>query len=246
VFPAHEIMHMVWWALGGADPANAIAGWGKNMFPITSAQRDGARAAAPVVHDPGGAGAVRGRDGFNQMGPMITLGGLVIPNAETYEQLYPVRIRRHELRRDGGGAGRFRGGTGAVYDVEVETVAEYSFRGEGVLRSTGLGVEGGRDGSVGTLQMTFQDRPAFVPEAYALESLPPAHLSIRSPGGGGYGDPMEREVDAVVRDVLDELVSVEAAAEQYGVVMAANGREADVEATSRMRSQLRDGRHKPV
>jgi hypothetical protein len=36
-----------------------------------------------------GAGAVRGRDGFNQMGPMITLGGLVILNAETYEQLYP-------------------------------------------------------------------------------------------------------------------------------------------------------------
>jgi N-methylhydantoinase B len=242
VFPAHEIMHMVWWALGGAAPIDAIAGWGKNMFPITSGQRDGATWVMYHWGGCSGAGAVRGRDGFNQMGPMITLGGLVIPNAETYEQLYPVHIRRHELRCDGGGAGRFRGGTGAVYDVDVEAVAEYSFRGEGVLRPTGLGVEGGGDGSVGMLEITFDDRPALVPEAYALQSLPPAHLSIRSPGGGGYGDPLERAVDAVVRDVRDELVSVDAAAAQYGVVMAANGREADIEATSRVRSRRRSER----
>jgi N-methylhydantoinase B len=239
VFPAHEIMHMVWWALGGADRASAIAGWGKNMFPITSGQGD---AGTWVMYHWGGcsgAGAVRGRDGFNQMGPMVTLGGLVIPNAETYEQLYPVRVLRHELRRDGGGAGRFRGGTGAVYDVEIESAAEYSFRGEGVLRPTGLGVEGGRDGAVGSLGMTLCDGSTFVPEAYALKALPPARLSIESPGGGGFGDPLDRDVDAVVRDVLDELVSVEAAQAEYGVVVAPSGREADVEATTRARRRRR-------
>ena len=36
VFPAHEIMHMIWWALGQADPKRSIAGWGKNCFPVTS------------------------------------------------------------------------------------------------------------------------------------------------------------------------------------------------------------------
>ena len=102
VFPAHEIMHMIWWALGQAVPERGIAGWGKNVFPVT-AGRDADGATWVMYHWGGnsGAGAVDGRDGFNQMGPMITLGGLVIPNAETYEQLYPVTraAPRAALRR---------------------------------------------------------------------------------------------------------------------------------------------------
>ncbi|MSP89804.1 MAG: hydantoinase B/oxoprolinase family protein, partial [Alphaproteobacteria bacterium] len=93
VFPAHEIMHICWWALGQAVPARNCAGWGKNTFPVTTGTT--AEGRTWVMYNWGansGAGAVKGRDGFNQMGPMITLGGLVIPNAETYEQLYPVRI----------------------------------------------------------------------------------------------------------------------------------------------------------
>jgi N-methylhydantoinase B len=77
------------------------------------------------------------------MGPMITLGGLVIPNMETYEQLYPITVRRHELRIDGGGPGCHRGGTGVEFEVDIEGAAEYSFRGEGTTRPTGLGVEAG-------------------------------------------------------------------------------------------------------
>ena len=240
VFPAQEIMHMVWWALGEAEPRDAIAGWGKNMFPVTSGQ--GAAGTWVMYHWGGcsGAGAVRGRDGFNQMGPMVTLGGLVIPNAETYEQLYPVAVRRHELRPDGGGAGEYRGGTGAIYDVDVENAAEYSFRGEGVLRPTGLGVEGGRDGSVGTLEVTLPDGASLVPDAYALLQLPAARLASRSPGGGGFGDPLDRDVAAVVRDVNDELVSVQAASDAYGVVIASDGRSADPVATARLRKQLRN------
>ena len=113
VFPAQEIMHMIWKALGQADPARAAAGWGKNAFPVTSG-RDEAGDIWVMYNWGGnaGAGAVAGRDGFNQMGPMVTLGGLVLPNAETYEQLYPINIRRQELRRDGGGPGQWRGGTG--------------------------------------------------------------------------------------------------------------------------------------
>ncbi|HEX8013040.1 MAG TPA: hydantoinase B/oxoprolinase family protein [Casimicrobiaceae bacterium] len=240
VFPAQEIMHMVWWALGQAEPRNAIAGWGKNMFPVTSGQ--GATGTWVMYHWGGcsGAGAVRGRDGFNQMGPMVTLGGLVIPNAETYEQLYPVLVRRHELRPDGGGAGEFRGGTGAIYEVEVENPAEYSFRGEGVLRPTGIGVQGGRDGSVGALEMTLPDGSRLVPEAYALLQLPAARLSIRSPGGGGFGDPLDRDVEAVMRDVRDELVSVQVATDAYGVVVADDGISADPAATARLRRQRRN------
>jgi N-methylhydantoinase B len=219
VFPAHEIMHACWWALGQADPARNCAGWGKNTFPVTSGM--GADGRTWVMYHWGansGAGAVRGRDGFNQMGPMITLGGLVIPNAETYEQLYPVRVRRQEMRADAAGAGQWRGGTGAEYDVELKSPAEYSFRGEGMGRPTGLGVEGGTDGKVACIAVTEGAGEPRTPPPYALWRLGPSRLTVSSPGGGGYGDPIDRDPAAVLRDVRDDVVTQREAEEVYGVV----------------------------
>jgi N-methylhydantoinase B len=247
VFPAHEIMHMIWWALGRAVPERGIAGWGKNVFPVT-AGRD-ASGATWVMYNWGGnsgAGAVDGRDGFNQMGPMITLGGLVIPNAETYEQLYPVTVQRHELRCDGGGPGAYRGGTGVVFEVDVNSAAEYSFRGEGTGRPTGLGVEGGCTGTVGEVTVAEKDQPPRNPPAYALWRLGPARLTIRSPGGGGFGDPLERDPALVLRDMRDETVSRAAAAEIYGVILAPDGRSVDGPATERQRRALGAARRERV
>jgi len=245
VFPAHEIMHMVWWALGQADETRAIAGWGKNVFPVTSgrSQRD----MTWVMYNWGGAsgaGAVLGRDGFNQMGPMVTLGGLVIPNAETYEQLYPVTVRRHEFRLDGGGPGRFRGGSGICFEAEILTEAQYSLRGEGTARPTGLGVAGGEAGAQGRLELTETGK-ASVPRApYAVISLGPALISISSPGGGGFGDPFERDADAVLRDVRDGIVSPAGAERDYGLVVSPDGKHVDREATAvrrRARGRLAAG-----
>jgi N-methylhydantoinase B len=236
VFPAHEIMHMIWWALGQADPKRSIAGWGKNCFPVTSG-RD-AESATWVMYNWGGnsgAGAVAGRDGFNQMGPMITLGGLVIPNMETYEQLYPITVRRHELRTDGGGPGCHRGGTGVEFEVDIEAAAEYSFRGEGTTRPTGLGVESGQAGMIGEVCITGPDGAAYSPDPYCLKELGPVRLTVRSPGGGGFGSPFERPVESVVRDVHDGLVSREAAESDYGVVLGRDDCRVDVAATERLR-----------
>jgi len=247
VFPAHEIMHMVWWALGQAVPDRGIAGWGKNMFPVT-AGRD-AKGATWVMYNWGGnsgAGAVKGRDGFNQMGPMITLGGLVIPNAETYEQLYPVTVRRHELRCDGGGSGEYRGGTGVVFEVDIESAADYSFRGEGVGRPTGRGVYGGGTGKVGELTMIERGELPRTPPAYTLWWLGPARLSLRSPGGGGFGDPLRRDPARVLRDVRDETVSREAARDVYGVVLTADGKTVDAAATERRRRDIAAAQRVPA
>jgi N-methylhydantoinase B len=123
--PAQEIMHMVWQALGAAAPARAAASWGKNAFPVTPAAMIDANGATWVMYQWGGnawRGAVAGRDGFSQMGPMVTLGGLVLPNAETYEQLYPVHVVRQEMRADGGGPGKWRGGTGVDYEGDSPCV----------------------------------------------------------------------------------------------------------------------------
>ena len=250
VFPAHEIMHMIWWAMAQADPSRALAGWGKNSFPISSGR--GADGRVWVMYHWGGnsgGGAATTRDGFNQMGPMVTLGGLTIPNAEIYERLYPVAVRRHELRCDGGGAGAFRGGTGVEYEVDIETASEFSFRSEGTSRPTGLAVTGGRDGAIGQTRVTEAGEPTQIAPPYGLMRTAPARLQVRSPGGGGVGDPFTRDVAKVVRDVRDGLVSLEQAAALYGVVMAPGGRAADENKTAELRSRhaaiAHDGRVSP-
>ena len=90
VFVAHEIVHAMWKALGQALPERASAGWSKAVHAVTAGLRaDGGRY---VMYQWAGApagGGVEGRDGFHLIGHLITLGGLTLPNLETYEQLYP-------------------------------------------------------------------------------------------------------------------------------------------------------------
>ena len=243
VFPAQEIMHMIWKALGRADPKRAVAGWGKNAFPVTSGRTDSG--VTWVMYNWGGnagAGAVAGRDGFNQMGPMVTLGGLVLPNAETYEQLYPVRILRQELRTDGGGAGEWRGGTGVVFEARIARDAEYSFRAEGLGRPTGIGVAGAGDGVGSEVDFVRADGTVNVPPSFSLLREGPGTLRIKSAGGGGFGDPLSRNVDAVVRDVRDGVVSARAAGDAYGVAMTQDRKAADPVLTAALRSRLASAR----
>lgn len=241
VFPAHEIMHIIWQALGQADSSRALAGWGKNSGPISSG-RDEQDRTWVMYHWGGnsGAGAASTRDGFNQMGHLITLGGLTIPNAEAYERLYPVTVRRHELRCDGGGPGTFRGGTGIDYEVEIKTPSVFGLRAEGTTRPTGLGSQGGGAGAVGSVELTETGRAPRQLPPYGLVRSEPARLRVCSPGGGGVGNPLLRKVEHVVRDVRDGLVSVEQARKSYGVVIAADGRTADDHATEVLRARMRE------
>lgn len=241
--PAHEIMHAVWWALGQADPRRALAGWGKSCFPISSGRGEGERAATWVMYHFGstsGAGACAERDGFNQIGPMITLGGLMLPNAESSEQNYPVRVLRQEFRMDGGGAGAKRGGTGVVYEVEIDQSSEFVFRGEGVGPPSGLGVLGGGAGLGGSIEIHDEKGARMKVPMFGTLPAGRSRLRVESAGGGGWGDPLERDVDLVVRDVLDGLVSISAAVQDYGVEIDGRTGKANLEETRRVRSRLRE------
>lgn len=237
VFVAHEIVHAIWKALGQAVPGRACAGWGKTIHNITSGRR--ADSAEPYVMynwaANAGGGAVQGRDGFNQIGLLIALGGLHLPNAEGYERIYPVRILQQEFRTDGGGAGEFRGGTGVDYRVETLTGATYSFRGEGIGQISGFGIKGGGDGKTGAMTLHPASGEDFDAPQYGVRDLPPAVLEAHSPGGGGYGDPRKRPAEAVLRDVMDGVVSADAAERDYGVIVAADGRSVDAARTAAIR-----------
>ncbi len=238
VFVAHEITHAVWRALAQACPQRACAGWSKTTHNhITGQNPDGSSWVMYQWHAMGTPGATAERDGFVQMGHLISLGGLDLPNLEFHEQLFPVRYRRWEMRPDSAGPGYRRGGTGVRYETDVLVPCTWSFRAEGLDTPSGYGVEGGSAGAVGEQRIEPEAEPAFIPPKYGVRRLSPARIVADTPGGGGFGDPFTRPPELVLRDVRDGVLSVAAAARDYGVELSADGRAVDNDATARRRNR---------
>ena len=88
VFPAHDIIHACWRALGLAAPERALAGWARNVFASLPATKEGADEPFVMYYNnlAAGGGAIEGRDGFNQIGHLCTLGGLPPQSRRLYEQ----------------------------------------------------------------------------------------------------------------------------------------------------------------
>ena len=250
VFVAHEIIHAVWRALAEADPSRACAGWSKTMHGhVTGRKDDGSTWVMYQWHAMGTPGATAERDGFVQMGHLVSLGGLDLPNLEFHEQMYPVRYIRQEQRIDNAGAGAHRGGTGVRYEADILVPATWSFRAEGLDTPSGYGVQGGLTGGVGYEWVIpvdeAADGPTFIPPKYGVQRLGPARMIADTPGGGGWGDPFTRDPQLVLRDVRDEVVSVAGAARDYGVVISADERSVDLEATAALRANRRRDSPKP-
>ena len=240
VYVAHEIVIAVWQALASADPTRACAAWSKTMHGHVAGRRDdGSTWVMYQWHAMGTPGATAERDGFAQMGHLISLGGLDMPNLEFHEQHYPVRYICHEQRCDNAGPGAMRGGTGIRYEADILKPAIWSFRAEGLDTPSGHGVEGGGTGGVGLEWIVPTDSdvdgPTFVPPKYGVTKLGPARMIAETPGGGGWGDPFNRDAELVLRDVRDGVVSRQAARRDYGVVITTNGQSVDAVATAAVR-----------
>jgi N-methylhydantoinase B len=234
-FVAHEIIHAVWRALAKADPARACAGWGKNIFGVSSGKGEHGAFVLYHVNAAGGAGAVDGRDGFNSIGHVASLGGFIMPNVEAAERQFPVFYLRQEFRCDNAGPGKFRGGSGVDYEVEIEVPAQHAFRGEGLRYVSSYGVNGGAAGGAGEMLIETPNSPFSPAPKFGLLTCDRLRIRASSPGGGGFGDPMEREPAAVLRDVRDGIISERAANEIYGVALTEGGEAVDAAATGARR-----------
>jgi N-methylhydantoinase B len=217
VHPAIEIMHAVWKALAPALPERASAGWGKEVRPITtSGPADAPRVVYHSLTAPG-AGAVRGRDGFDALASLVNLGGSYAPSVERWERQYPIRIRRNELRADAAGAGQWRGGTGQLYEVELLEDSICSVRAEGVRTPSGFGAAGGHDGAPGRARAVVPGASAFDLPQNDVVTLPAGTvILIESPGGGGWGNPHDRDPAQIEADLRDGLLSPDRARDLYG------------------------------
>ncbi|UPK28213.1 hydantoinase B/oxoprolinase family protein [Bradyrhizobium sp. 195] len=238
-YPAHQIIHVIWQALSPAAPELSCAGWSRISHCNTSGIDQGGRyyVAYQWLAQPG-AGAVKGRDGFNVMGQITTLGGLALPDVENFETTYPFLVERQEFVTDGGGPGRYRGGTGAEATVRVNYPAEYSFRGEGNGNPTSFGALGGQAAGIGSCSIKFEDGASYVPPRFGVERLPSLTLTIKAADGGGFGSPLERHPAEVLNDVLDGMVSREKAEADYGIILIGGDLKVDEEATRVRRQQL--------
>lgn len=238
VYPTIQIVHAIWKALAQALPQRISAGWGATAYPTMAGYRDGEGYVMYHWSGSSGAGGIKGRDGFNQIGSLNTLGGLMLPDMELYEQVYPAHFVRCEFRTDAAGAGEYRGGSGVDYEVKITEPAKWGFRGEGCYTPTGFGVNGGQAGKEASTVLdpgTPQEREA---PQYAIVELPPSGFRLLSAGGGGWGDPLHRDPEAVRSDVRNELVSLAAARDVYGVVLDPAALAVDAPATAARRREL--------
>ncbi len=175
---------------------------------------------------------------------------------EFTESRFPFRVEVLRLARDSGGPGQFRGGLGYEKHIRMLEDAHFmSIADRSILAC--WGVRGGRAGQ--SFRVTIDPGGPNEREVDALADDAPVAagevIRIRTTGGGGWGDPLDRDPAAVARDVWWEKVSVAAARDGYGVVFAPDADvgpeamvapEVDTAATSSLRAQQRSVRGEPA
>lgn len=186
----------------------------------------------------GGYGGNADHDGLSN--GCSTIGISKAPPVEIMEQAFPVLYQRYALHEGSGGAGQHRGGFGLDYEVELRRgTAKASF----VMdhgRFGPQGVLGGKDGGVNTVTV-YRDGVPYTPEHLSKEQDIPLgpgdRVHVRTPGGGGYGDPFERSIDDVRNDVRLGRYTPEQARDLFGVELTGSPPEVDSRATARLREK---------
>jgi N-methylhydantoinase B len=189
----------------------------------------------------GGWGAKHDSDGRNGV-IAINDGDTHNGPSEQVEAKYPLLVERYCLRDDSGGAGQFRGGLGTEQVVQARHPIRFSSQMDRV-KCKPWGLEGGLSGSgnsVGVHRFGKAEEDRFA-NGKALNQVLQAGDAyiLRSGGGGGHGSPLERDLDALERDVRCGYVSREAAQNLYGAVFEGESLVIDRAATSARRAEMR-------
>jgi len=196
----------------------------------------GRRRASVIQPMIGGSGARPAKDGIDATD--FSLGALANTPTESIENEVAVLIHHYGIVPDSGGPGRFRGGLAARLDFEV-------FQPDSILTARGMdrfvfqpwGLNGGRPGAKGDAWLNPD-----TPQAKRLGKITMLRLnlgdvfSVRSPTGGGFGDPLERLPASVLADVRSGYVSTRSARDDYGVIVEDD--DIDATATEALRREL--------
>jgi N-methylhydantoinase B len=232
------MIDLVFRALAQAVPGRAMGGHYGNLSAYTLFGTEPRSERLYIAQEPlyGGWGATDFRDGENALIAMVN-GDCRVLSAETLEARFPLRMERYELRCDSGGAGRHRGGLGTIRDLTPLAHEAYLMALSDRNVDPPWGVDGGRAAEPCTVVIDpGGERHETIRKCQARPIAPGTVISLRAGGGGGYGDPFERDPALVAKDVRAGYVSIEAARRDYGVVLDAQSFSVDEEATWRTRS----------
>lgn len=233
----HFLPGIIFGALAEVLPDRVLAEGAANIWATQLTGRDAAPAGGSprpwtyVWFSCGGTGARPNKDGLHTT---AFPSGVMGVQVESIENLAPILVERREIKRDSGGAGRFRGGCGQEMEVGVRTGETYIL---GPIfdrtRVPAEGYAGGGPGGLGAIRLSdgreLQDKSQV--------TLPTGvRFTLQLPGGGGFYDPFTRDPQRVLDDVLDELVSLEAARDLYGVAIDPATLRVDEAATARLRA----------
>ena len=159
---------------------------------------------------------------------------------ENMELKCPVLVERRGLRPDSGGPGRYRGGLGMEMRVTNLVAGTWGISNSGRRRCPPWGLWGGGPGVIAASLVRFPGDADFAPGNLHRRPVPAGTTALMlTAGGGGWGDPLDRDPAAVQLDVQEGFVSAEAAREQYGVVLDSASGAVDAGATAALRAARR-------
>jgi N-methylhydantoinase B len=233
-----RLMELLFQALAEVLPDEVIAGTFGNFSCMTLSGFD-KKTGEEFVHFSPYAGGWGGRVKADGNSAMVSLGSgdnYNIP-CEVMETKFPgLMAESYKLREGSAGAGKHRGGWGIAYDYRMLWPGEFTVALDRD-KYTPYGLFGGSNGQGSGLVVAPPDGDEAVYTRISGVPIPAGtRLSHRTAGGGGYGDPKTREPEAVLEDVLDELITVDDARELYGVVIDPATRTVDEAATAAQRA----------
>jgi N-methylhydantoinase B len=202
---SNEIIEAVIVALSAACPERVMGGWGRRLR-IAIAGHDPRNSREFIWHmfhaRPGGGGSAAG-DGWSTIGEWHSAGGIKFGSIEVAETRFPLFFETHEYRPGSAGDGKFRGGHGGDMRLRVETAepAVANTAGEGVIHGA-RGILGGRDGAPHDYTLLATEAPPRKLHSKEVGiAVPPGSVfHVLSGGGGGYGEPVERDPAARAQD----------------------------------------------
>lgn len=188
----------------------------------------------------GGQGAMHNQDGMDAVQCHMT--NTRNAPVEVIESTYPLLVRSYGLVQDSDGPGRFRGGLGMKREIEIQSQKTTLTVSTDRSKIKPWGVFGGLPGGNSACYLKHADEKAEK-LAYSKMTRPVEEgdvVTIITPGAGGWGDPLTRNPQKVLWDVIEEFISPERAKESYGVVLEKKGfrrYEIDIEKTNELRKK---------
>jgi len=236
---SQRIVDVLLGALAKAVPERVTAGSQGTMNNISIGGRDHRSGKIYTYYETigGGQGAGPNKDGIDGIHTGMT--NTMNTPIEALEIAYPFLVKCYTLMTDTGGAGKYRGGLGIKKDIQLlAEEAELSIQSER-RKHAPWGLYRGMNGAKGKSLLIMNGKVIELPSKISRTIKCGNIISIQTPGGGGYGHPLERDPELVLRDVLEEKVSLEMARELYGVIIKLDEKIVDLEGTRRLREKKR-------